>query len=94
MREEGLWLPESSDYFQADRLMSYTNDVQQYVTALEASAKESSTKEGSSYSPMPALLKHFHAMSYQLAALRDAFGFASALNRTLVRSHFSIRLYV
>ena len=34
---------------------------------------------------MPDLLKHFHAMAYQLAQLRDAFGFARALNRTLVR---------
>lgn len=84
MREEGLWLPEASDYFEADRLLSYTNDVRSYIAALEASAKEGSAIEGSTDGQMPDLLKHFHAMAYQLAQLRDAFGFARALNRTLV----------
>ena len=81
MREEGLWLPEPSDYFHADRLLAYSNGVRGHVAALEASSTDGSAA-GSAQ--MPDLLKHFHAMSYQLAALRDAFGMARALNRTLV----------
>jgi hypothetical protein len=74
LREEALWLPEAPEYFAADRLLAYSNGVADYVAALDAAAA----------APLPDLLKHLHAMAYQLAALRDAFGVARALNRTLV----------
>jgi hypothetical protein len=76
LREEGLWLADPPSYFQADRLLHYGNDVREYVAALEAAAS----------TPVPSLFKHFHAMSYQLTALRDAFAMAQALNRTLVNA--------
>jgi Tfp pilus assembly protein PilP len=64
------------EYFQEGHLMAYSNEVQEYIAALEAKAS----------TPMSALFKHFHAMSYQIAALRDAFAIARTLNRTLVRT--------
>ena len=75
LREQGLWLADPPEYFAVERLMSYTNDVVEYIGALEATAS----------AQLPLLYKHFHAMSYQLAALRDAFAIAQTLNRTLVR---------
>lgn len=76
LREAGLWLTDSAGYHSDGNFMTYSNDVTQYITALTAAAAM----------PLPDLFTHFHAMSYQLAALRDAFGIAHALNRTLVRS--------
>ena len=75
LREEGLWLADAPSYFQADQLLQYRNDVREYIAALATAAS----------TPMAPLFKHFHAMSYQLAALRDAFAMAQSLNRTLVR---------
>ena len=75
LREHGLWLADPPEYFQADALMTYGSDVREYIAALEAQAS----------TPMAALFKHFHAMAYQLAQMRDAFAVARALNRTLVR---------
>ena len=63
--------------------MTYNNDVRDYIAALESKATTS----------MSDLFKHFHAMSYQIAALRDAFAMAQALNRTLVRLLSSLRLF-
>jgi hypothetical protein len=76
LREHGLWLPDPPDYFKASHFMTYDNDVREYITNLDAKAS----------SPLPSLFKHFHAMSYQLAQMRDAFAMARALNRTLVCS--------
>ena len=79
LREEGLWKADSADYFAAERLLAYRNGVRAYVAALNAAA----------VAPMPHLLQHFHAMAYQIAALRDAFALARALNRTLVRARWT-----
>lgn len=75
LREHGLWLADAPAYFAAEALMTYRSDVRVYVAALEAAAS----------TPLAALFRHFHAMSYQLAQMRDAFATARALNRTLVR---------
>lgn len=76
LREEGLWRADPPAYFTAARLLAYSSGARSYVTALQAAAAR----------PLPDLLKHLHAMSYQLAELRDAFAMAAALNRTLVGS--------
>ena len=75
LREAGLWLVDPPEYFSGEWFMTYQNDVAEYVDALAAKAS----------SKMPPLFKHLHAMSYQLAAMRDALAMAQALNRTLVR---------
>jgi Tfp pilus assembly protein PilP len=61
--------------------MTYHSDVREYITNLEAQAS----------SPLEPLFKHFHAMSYQLAQMRDAFAIARALNRTLVHLSHVVR---
>ena len=76
LREEGLWRADPPAYFTAARLLAFSGGARRYVAALQAAAAR----------PLPDLLKHLHAMSYQLAELRDAFAMAVALNRTLVGS--------
>jgi hypothetical protein len=75
LREEGLWLADPPTYYSTDRLLAYTPSATEFVSALDAAAAKR----------LPDLFKHFHAMSYQLAQLRDAFALARSLNRTLVR---------
>eukprot|EP00892_Ulva_mutabilis_P012572 jgi/Ulvmu1/9688/UM055_0026.1 len=78
LREEGLWKADPPGYFAAHRLLAYRSGAREYIDALAAAAA----------APMPPLLRHFHAMAFQLAQMRDAFALARALNRTLVLPRF------
>lgn len=77
LRTAGFWLMDPPSYYAEGNFMTYENDVVHYINALIAAASE----------PLPHLFKHFHAVSYQMAAMRDAFAIADSLDRVLVRSN-------
>ncbi len=66
-REHGWWIVDSEEYYAdpAARHMAYNNTVVDYVVELEQAR-----------GPMVPLHKHFLAVAFQYAALRDAFAIA------------------
>ncbi|KAL4437974.1 hypothetical protein ABPG77_004195 [Micractinium sp. CCAP 211/92] len=82
MREFGLWHIDPPEYFGDGnatlRLLTYQNPVLSFVTEAE---RELYAPQGRR---MPLFEKHWLAMSYQLAALRDALAAAAILGRTVV----------
>ncbi|CAL5220947.1 g3049 [Coccomyxa viridis] len=78
-REKSWWLVDPDEYYAdpAARYLAYSNSVVDYVAELEEAR-----------GPMVPLHKHLLAVAFQLAALRDAWAIAWALNRTLVLPRF------